>query len=270
VQASACLCRSPSSASKSSPASSDADATRQTRRSGLSSRPCSPASWLPLSLAPWRLPRASSSRWGRRMAEGGHETVRADEGVVPVGRVRELARLLGRKTMETEILRDALEQARPKNTRCACRCHHTTLPREGRGRHHRRRQIQLGRATPALQGAAARPLPRAEGEAVLAGIRVISDARPPTCGFLRITASAFAGQTGKAVPARRLRRSGPAFLMAASFPRTVRTPSGVRRGVGVRHSLRDRPAKNFVARDIISRNGIQTRVAGVPSSRMSV
>ena len=29
-------------------------------------------------------------------------------------RVRELERLLGRKTMETEILREALEAARPK------------------------------------------------------------------------------------------------------------------------------------------------------------
>ena len=55
------------------------------------------------------------------MAEGGHEAVRADENVVPVSRVRELEtrireleRLLGRKTMETEILREALEQARPK------------------------------------------------------------------------------------------------------------------------------------------------------------
>ncbi|MDB5381021.1 MAG: transposase [Rhodospirillales bacterium] len=57
----------------------------------------------------------------RRMAEGGHEAVRADEEVVPLSRVRELEhrvreleRLLGRKTMETEILREALEQARPK------------------------------------------------------------------------------------------------------------------------------------------------------------
>lgn len=60
-------------------------------------------------------------QWRRRMAEGGHEAVRADEEVVPVSRVRELEakvrdleRLLGRKTMETEILREALEQARPK------------------------------------------------------------------------------------------------------------------------------------------------------------
>ena len=59
--------------------------------------------------------------WRRRMAEGGQEAVRADEEVVPISRVRELEnrvreleRLLGRKTMETEILREALEQARPK------------------------------------------------------------------------------------------------------------------------------------------------------------
>ena len=55
------------------------------------------------------------------MGEGGQEVVRADEGVVRLSRVRELEnrvleleRLLGRKTMETEILREALEAARPK------------------------------------------------------------------------------------------------------------------------------------------------------------
>ena len=49
------------------------------------------------------------------------EAVRADEDVVAASRVRELEakvreleRLLGRKTMEAEILREALEQARPK------------------------------------------------------------------------------------------------------------------------------------------------------------
>ena len=51
-------------------------------------------------------------QWRRRMSEGGHEAVRADEEVVPVSRVRELEnkvreleRLLGSRTMETEILR---------------------------------------------------------------------------------------------------------------------------------------------------------------------
>ncbi len=59
--------------------------------------------------------------WRRRMAEGGLEAVRADEDVVPASRVRELEakvraleRLLGRKTMEAEILREALDQTRPK------------------------------------------------------------------------------------------------------------------------------------------------------------
>ena len=59
--------------------------------------------------------------WRRRMAEGGLEAVRADGDVVPASRVRELEakvreleRLLGRKTMEAEILREALEQTRPK------------------------------------------------------------------------------------------------------------------------------------------------------------
>ena len=47
------------------------------------------------------------------MTEGGQEAVRGDEEVVPISRVRELERLLGRKTMETEILHEALAQARP-------------------------------------------------------------------------------------------------------------------------------------------------------------
>ena len=59
--------------------------------------------------------------WRRRMAEGGLEAVRADDDVVAAGRVRdlelrirELERLLGRKTMEVEILREALEASRGK------------------------------------------------------------------------------------------------------------------------------------------------------------
>ena len=60
-------------------------------------------------------------RWRRLMSEGGQQAVRADEEVVPASelrrlqeRVRELERLLGRKTMEAEILKDALELARAK------------------------------------------------------------------------------------------------------------------------------------------------------------
>ncbi|WP_024352467.1 transposase, partial [Aurantimonas coralicida] len=61
--------------------------------------------------------------WKRRMLEGGHAAVQADEDVVGTSRVRDLEkrvrdleRLLGRKTMENEILKDALDFARPKKT----------------------------------------------------------------------------------------------------------------------------------------------------------
>lgn len=58
--------------------------------------------------------------WKRRMLEGGHAAVQADEDVVGTSRVRDLEkrvrnleRLLGRKTMENEILKEALDVARP-------------------------------------------------------------------------------------------------------------------------------------------------------------
>ncbi len=57
----------------------------------------------------------------RRMLEGGFQAVAADEDVVGTSkvrdlekRVRQLERLLGRKTRENEILKEALELARPK------------------------------------------------------------------------------------------------------------------------------------------------------------
>ena len=59
--------------------------------------------------------------WKRRMLEGGHQAVQADEDVVGTSKVRELERrvrdlerLLGRKTMEVEILKEALDLARAK------------------------------------------------------------------------------------------------------------------------------------------------------------
>jgi len=55
------------------------------------------------------------------MSEGGQVAVRADEDVVAASRareleqrVRELERLLGRKTMEVELLKEALTAARGK------------------------------------------------------------------------------------------------------------------------------------------------------------
>ena len=60
-------------------------------------------------------------RWRRLMSEGGVTAVGSDEAVVGSSevrkleeRVRDLERLLGRKTMENEILREALAKAGSK------------------------------------------------------------------------------------------------------------------------------------------------------------
>ena len=60
-------------------------------------------------------------RWRKLMSEGGKVAVQADEEVVSASenralkkRVRELERLLGKKTMEVEILKEAIEIAREK------------------------------------------------------------------------------------------------------------------------------------------------------------
>ncbi len=60
-------------------------------------------------------------RWRRLFHEGALLAVRAEEELVPSSelkelkrRIRELERMLGRKTMEAEILKEALEIAREK------------------------------------------------------------------------------------------------------------------------------------------------------------
>ena len=59
--------------------------------------------------------------WRRHMTEGGKEAVRADDEVVASAevralekRIRELERVLGKKTLENEILREALKIAQEK------------------------------------------------------------------------------------------------------------------------------------------------------------
>jgi transposase len=56
--------------------------------------------------------------WRRRMSEGGKEAIRADDEVVAKAevlalqkQVRELQRVLGKKTLENEILREAVKLA---------------------------------------------------------------------------------------------------------------------------------------------------------------
>jgi transposase len=59
--------------------------------------------------------------WRRLMTQGGQAAVRADEDVVALSRARELEQrvrelecLLGRKTLEVEVLKEALAAARAK------------------------------------------------------------------------------------------------------------------------------------------------------------
>jgi transposase len=60
-------------------------------------------------------------RWRRLMREGGLSAIQANERVLGASevrrlkhRIRELERLLGKKTMEAEILKEAIEIAREK------------------------------------------------------------------------------------------------------------------------------------------------------------
>jgi len=60
-------------------------------------------------------------KWRRLMEEGALEGIRSDEGVVPKSEVRELQKrirdleqMLGRKTLENEILKEAVKYARKK------------------------------------------------------------------------------------------------------------------------------------------------------------
>src|SRR6516165_93938 len=93
--------------------------------------------------------------WRRRMLEGGLRAVEADEDVVGTSRVRELERrvrelerLLGRKTMEVEILKEALDVARVKKPILPLPSWNVarTVRNEGRGRHARGRPFEPGRA----------------------------------------------------------------------------------------------------------------------------
>ena len=72
--------------------------------------------------------------WRRLLYEGALCAVKAGEGFVPgselkalKARIRQLERLLGKKTMEAEILKKAIEIAREKN--CSYEGHHPAVCR---------------------------------------------------------------------------------------------------------------------------------------------
>ena len=83
------------------------------------------------------------------MSEGGREAVRADDEVVPAAelrrleeRVRDLERLLGRKTMENEILKEALDLARAKKRSCCRALCRRTVPDEDGHQYARPRPVE--------------------------------------------------------------------------------------------------------------------------------
>jgi transposase len=113
----------------------------------------------------YRLSPSLLFNWRRRMAEGGREAVRVDDEVIGAARVRrleerirELERLLGRKTLEVEMLKKALAAARAKNRCCAGRRPIRTVPDEGRGRHARGGTLEPGGAGEARLQPAATPV----------------------------------------------------------------------------------------------------------------
>jgi len=102
-------------------------------------------------------------RWRRLMSEGGKEAVRADDEVVAASevrrlqeRARELERLLGRKTMEVEILKEALELARAKNRSCCRTRRLREIPGEGNQPDAGRRALERDPA-PGWRHTSARP-----------------------------------------------------------------------------------------------------------------
>src|SRR5215831_7923487 len=78
-------------------------------------------------------------KWRQLYAEGALSAVGAGEEVVAASeyralqhQVRELQRLLGKKTLENEILREALDLAQPKNGCCGRPCRLARISRETR------------------------------------------------------------------------------------------------------------------------------------------
>nr|QIG95529.1 transposase [Bradyrhizobium sp. 6(2017)] len=106
-------------------------------------------------------------RWRRLMSERGKEAVRADEDGVAASevrrleeRVRDLERMLGRKTLEVEILKEALDLARVKNRPCCRDRRRRRIPREADRRDPRGGPFQPGGVSGREASKARSPDPR--------------------------------------------------------------------------------------------------------------
>ena len=95
------------------------------------------------------------------MLEGGSVAVTGDDSVTSnkavremEARVRELERQLGRKTLEVEILKEALDKSRSKNRPCLRSRSNRAVPDEGGGTDVRRIPFELAGTTERKHGAA--------------------------------------------------------------------------------------------------------------------
>jgi transposase len=87
-------------------------------------------------------------RWRKLLAEGGAAAVGSDEEVIGASevrkleaRIRELERQLGRKTLEVEMLKEALDSIRAKNRHCCRPRRNGEMAGEGHRHHARHRAI---------------------------------------------------------------------------------------------------------------------------------
>nr|WP_170138600.1 IS3 family transposase [Rhodobium orientis] len=133
-------------------------------------------------------------RWRRLMAEGGTVAVGSDDDVIAASevrrleeRVRELERLLGKKTMENEILREALDKAPGKKTGLAAVV--ATTGRFPMSRIAEVLRVSRSNLYERQRGEAKSrgPYVKAADEALLPLIRRVVSERP-TYGYRRITA----------------------------------------------------------------------------------
>ena len=176
--------------------------------------------------------------WRRRMAAGGQVAVQADDEVVAAGRMRELEarvrdleRLLGRKTLEVEVLKEAMAVARVNKSRVAAAV-------AARGLFPVKvvtdvfgvalsSLVEQIRGTTRVRG----PYRRADDETVLIAICALTDVRP-TYGYRRVTAILNRTRRATGAPALnhkrvfRLMKRGSLLLQRHAGGRPVRAHAG--------------------------------------------
>ncbi|WP_156455598.1 IS3 family transposase [Sphingomonas sp. CCH5-D11] len=145
--------------------------------------------------------------WRRLMAQGALTAATAGEEVVPASeyraleaQVRELQRLLGKKALEIELLREAVTRARPKKTPAA-------LDLVAQGWPVTAVAEALGVSRQHLSTMSNKPPPRRRGRPPLPDAELVADIRAlvgelPTYGYRRVHAllRRQAQETGRAAP----------------------------------------------------------------------